>query len=86
MGDELAINFLDWLTESGRVRLWYQSQEGRSDELWLGAKQVTHSDLARVARHWSGGGNLSPETAGVLVGLALEKVSTSSGREWHSAK
>ncbi len=85
MGDEMAINFLNWLTESGRMRLRYQSPEDSPDELWLGAKQVSRSDLARVARHWPGGRELSPESAGALVRLALDKVSASVGREWHLA-
>jgi hypothetical protein len=86
MSDELIVGFLNWLTDGGRMRLGYNSAEGQPEELWLGSKQVSRSDLARVARHWPGGNALSPETAGVLVGMALEKVSSSSGREWYPAK
>jgi hypothetical protein len=81
----MIVEFLNWLTECGRVRFGYDSPPGGPDELRLGAKQVSRSDLARVARHWPGGTGLSQETAGVLVGLALEKVSASEGREWRSA-
>lgn len=85
MRDEQIVGFLNWLTEDGRMRLGYGSPAGPPEELWLGAKQVSRSDLARVARHWSGGAGLSQETAGVLVGLALERVSGSQGREWRPA-
>src|SRR5262249_12873236 len=82
VGDEVIVGFLNWLTDGGRMRLGYNSQQGQPDELWLGAKQVSRSDLARVARHWPGGVNLTHESAGALVGLALERVSASVGREW----
>jgi hypothetical protein len=83
--DQQIVGFLDWLTEGGKARLRYGSAPGQPDELWLGARQVSRSDLARVARHWTGGGSLSQESAGVLVGLALAQVSASAGREWHAA-
>lgn len=86
MTDELTVEFLDWLTESGRMRLRYQSNEGEADELWLGDKQVSRSDLARVARHWSGGHTLCQETAGALVESALQRLSASPGRRWRPAE
>ena len=84
MRDEMIVEFLNWLTECGRVRFGYDSPPGGPDELRLGAKQVSRSDLARVARHWPGG-DLSQESAGALVGRALEKVAAAAGREWRPA-
>lgn len=85
MSDELVIAFLNWLTDGGKMRLAYKPQEGMADELWLGAKQVSRSDLARIVRRWPGGSDLNLEAAGTLVGLALDKVSTPSGSEWSLA-
>ena len=83
MGDDVIVGFLNWLTDGGRMRLVYNTPQGQPDELWLGAKQVSRSDLARIARHWPGGGHLTPESAGSLVVQALDRVSASVGREWH---
>jgi hypothetical protein len=82
VGDEVIVGFLNWLTDGGRMRLGYNSQQGQPDELWLGAKQVSRSDLSRIARHWPDGAHLTPESASSLVGLALDRVSASVGREW----
>ena len=82
MSDERVTAFLNWLTEGGQVRFGYDSRNGSPEALWLGALEVRRSDLARVVKGWPGGTGLSPESADVLAGMAVAKVSAADGRAW----
>lgn len=82
MSDEQVTAFLNWLTEGGRVRFGYDARNDAPEALWLGLVEVRRSDLARVVRGWPGGAGLSPESADVLAGMAVARVSVSDGRAW----
>lgn len=82
MSDERVDAFLNWLTESGRVRLGYESRNGAPVALWLGGLEVRRTDLARVVKGWPGGVGVSPESADVLAGLAMARVSAATDRVW----
>jgi hypothetical protein len=82
VSDERVVAFLNWLTEGGRVRLGYDSRNGAPEALWLGDLEVTRTDLARVVKGWPGGAGVSPESANVLAGLAVARVSATTERAW----
>jgi hypothetical protein len=81
VSDERVTAFLNWLTEGGRVRFEYDTRTGSPGTLRLGAREVDRSDLARVARRWPEGGDMSLESSQTLAGMAVARVSVTVDRE-----
>jgi hypothetical protein len=82
VSDEQVTEFLNWLTEGGRVRFGYESRNGAPEAHWLGALQVRRSDLARVVKGWPGGAGLSPESTDALAGQVVARLGATDGRVW----
>jgi hypothetical protein len=81
VSDQQVTAFLNWLTEGGRVRFGYDTRNGSPGPLRLGAREVDRSDLARVARRWPDGGDLSWESAYELAEMAVARASAAEDGE-----